>query len=212
MIKTITALNEQKNNHSRVNVFLGGEFAFGVTKTIGINLHIGQELSEKEIRELQEKDCFEYGYQKIQPFLSYRPRSEAETTRKLEMLGIETAISEKILERAKNEHLLDDKQFSQLWVENRITFHPRGKRLLDYELRRKGIADELIKDATTGIDEEKMAIKAAEKYLKHLEKADWRTFQIRLGGYLQRRGFNYDVIREISQQLWKKMNVHEINE
>ncbi len=212
MIKTITALTEQKNNHTRVNVFLNGEFAFGVTKTIGIQLHLGQELSEKEILEWQEKDRFEYGYQRIQPFLLYRPRSIAETSRKLEILGIAPSISEKILERAQKERLLNDMQFSQLWVENRVAFHPRGKRLLSYELRKKGIADELIQDATSGIDEEKMALHAAEKYLKHLEKADWKSFQIRLGGYLQRRGFNYDVIREISQQLWKKISVHDINE
>lgn len=212
MIKTITALTEQKNNHTRVNVFLNGEFAFGVTKTIGIQLHLGQELSEKEILEWQEKDRFEYGYQRIQPFLLYRPRSIAETSRKLEILGIAPSISEKILERAQKERLLNDMQFSQLWVENRVAFHPRGKRLLSYELRKKGIADELIQDATSGIDEEKMALHAAEKYLKHLEKADWKSFQIRLGGYLQRRGLNYDVIREISQQLWKKISVHDINE
>ena len=212
MIKTITALTEQKNNRTRVNVFLDGEFAFGVTKTIGIQLHLGQELSEKEILGWQEKDRFEYGYQRIQPFLLYRPRSIAETSRKLEILGIASSISEKILERAQKERLLNDTQFSQLWVENRVAFHPRGKRLLSYELRKKGIADELIRNATSGIDEEKMALQAAEKYLKHLEKADWKSFQARLGGYLQRRGFNYDVIREISQQLWKKISVHDINE
>lgn len=212
MIKTITALTEQKNNHSRVNVFLDGEFAFGVTKTIGIQLHLGQELSEKEILEWQEKDRFEYGYQRIQPFLLYRPRSIAETSRKLEILGIDSSISEKILTRAQDERLLDDTQFSQLWVENRVAFHPRGKRLLSYELRKKGISDDLIQDATSGIDEEKMALQAAEKFLKQLEKSDWKTFQIRLGGYLQRRGFAYDVVREISQQLWKKISVHDINE
>ncbi len=212
MIKTITALTEQKNNHSRVNVFLDGEFAFGVTKTIGIQLHLGQVLSEKEILEWQEKDRFEYGYQRIQPFLLYRPRSIAETSRKLEILGIDSSISEKILTRAQDERLLDDTQFSQLWVENRVAFHPRGKRLLSYELRKKGISDDLIQDATSGIDEEKMALQAAEKFLKQLEKSDWKTFQIRLGGYLQRRGFAYDVVREISQQLWKKISVHDINE
>jgi regulatory protein len=212
MIKTITALKEQKNHHARVNVFLDGEFAFGVSKTIGIHLHIGQVVSENEILELQKKDRFEYGYQKIQPYLSFRPRSVAETTRKLEILGIETSIADKILERAKQERLLDDTQFSQLWVENRIAFHPRGKKLLGYELRKKGIEDELIQSAILGIDEEKMASQAAEKYLKHLEKLDWKQFQIKLGGYLQRRGFTYSVIREISQQLWKKIKVHDINE
>ncbi len=116
-----------------MNVFLDGEFAFGVTKTTGINLSIGQVLTEKDIQELKERDNFEGGYQRIQPFLSYRPRSVAETKRKLKMFGIDTTISEKILERAKTDRLLDDKQFSLLWVENRISFHPRGKRLLGYE-------------------------------------------------------------------------------
>ena len=46
----ITALEVQKRDKERVNVYLDGEFAFGLPVIEAARLHTGQELSEDEIK------------------------------------------------------------------------------------------------------------------------------------------------------------------
>ena len=56
MAGTITALEIQKHNQERVNVYLDGEFAFGLTVLEAARLKKGQALSDNEISALRAKD------------------------------------------------------------------------------------------------------------------------------------------------------------
>ena len=40
---------------------------------------------------------------------------------------------------------------------------------------------------------------------KYAGAPDYTTFTRRLGGYLQRRGFGFEVIRPITEQLWAEL-------
>ena len=53
MAGTITALKFQQRNKERVNVYLDGEFAFGLAATEAAHLRKGQSLSDGEIASLQ---------------------------------------------------------------------------------------------------------------------------------------------------------------
>jgi len=78
MAKKITGLKLQKRNKNRVNVYLDGEFAFGLSRIVAAWLHTGQELSDEKIAELLSKDDVEIALQRALNFLSYRARSEKE--------------------------------------------------------------------------------------------------------------------------------------
>ena len=60
MGKQITDLKAQKRNHQRVNVYLDGEYAFGLSRIVAAWLHVGQELSPEKIKELKLEDELEY--------------------------------------------------------------------------------------------------------------------------------------------------------
>ena len=79
MLQKITALRIQKKNRRRVSIFLDGRYAFGVQASVAARLSVGQTLSAEEIEQLQERDEIEVTHERALNYLSYRPRSCAET-------------------------------------------------------------------------------------------------------------------------------------
>ena len=193
----ITALRLQKRNKERVNVYLNGEFAFGLTALEAMHLQVGQELSEEEIARLRARDLVERAYQRALHFLSYRPRSTAEVRTYLQRKGTPPEAIEEVIARLERVGLIDDVAFARFWLENRETFRPRGKRGLRYELRQKGIAPAIIEEILTDYDEEAAAYRVALARARRLPKDDARVFRKRLYDYLARRGFDYEVIQTV---------------
>jgi regulatory protein len=109
---------------------------------------------------------------------------------------------EAIILRLERAGLLDDKEFARYWVENRERFRPRGMHALRYELRSKGIDDETIEGALESIDISASAYRAARRKAQQLGHLDRREFDRKLVEYLGRRGFNYDVAREVAERHW----------
>ena len=154
----VTAMKVQKRNPQRVNVYLDGEYAFGLARITAAWLQIGQQLSDEKIAQLKAQDSHEAAYQKALGFLDYRPRSSAEVRKNLEKHGYDPEVIEQVLERLGRSGLVNDGQFAQTWVDNRSEFRPRGRRLLSMELRQKGLDDEAIETALSGLDEEAAGI------------------------------------------------------
>lgn len=206
MEQTITALKAQKRNPERINVYLDGEFAFGLARIVAAWLHIGQVLSEERIERLRQEDALEAAYQRALLALSYRPRSEQEVQRKLTEAGYDEAVRQAVIERLRNGGLVGDEQFAQAWVENRQAFRPRSKRMLAAELRQKGVGNEEIEQALLGaVDDETMAYEAGARYARKLTAADWETFRKRLSGYLGRKGFGYETVSVAVRRIWQEL-------
>ena len=56
--------------------------------------------------------------------------------------------------------------------------------------------------AVEGLDENAMARRVGEKFLRRLVGLDRRTFFNRMMGYLRRRGFNYRICADTTERLW----------
>lgn len=211
MAGTITTLRFQKRNKDRVNVYLDGDFAFGLAVIEAVRLKVGQELNDDEIARLQMRDEVERACERALNFLSYRPRSEAEVRRNLRKKSIEDEVIEAAIERLTRTGLLDDQEFARYWVENRLQFNPRGLRGLRYELRQKGVADSVVADALADVDVEAAARKAAEAGARRLAHLEARDFRRKLQAYLSRRGFSYTVIKPLIEELWEEMRCEELS-
>ncbi|MBI4762530.1 MAG: RecX family transcriptional regulator [Chloroflexota bacterium] len=208
-MKKITAIEAQKRRPNRVNIYLDGEFAFGLERITAAWLRVGQELNEQKIAQLQAEDARERALQQALLFLSYRARSESEIRRNLRKHEIPEAVIEETLERLRRDGLANDKQFAQAWVENRNTFRPRSRRMLALELRQKGLDDEAAKSALAGVDDEALAYEAAQKRASRLRGLEWSEFRTKLSGFLARRGFSYPVIASIVTRVWNETHVEE---
>ena len=203
----ITALKTSKRNEKQVNMFLDGKFAIRVDTEVAVKkgLKIGQELSDDQIKGLTEDvsvaRCLNAAYR----FLSYRPRSEAEMKDRLHRRGFVDSQIEIVINKLKEQKLLDDTAFAQFWKENREMFRPRSQRMTRMELKKKGVADEIIKEVTDDSNDMDSAYQAALKKAQRLSGEDYEVFRRRLGDYLKRRGFGYTVINQTVKRLWQEM-------
>lgn len=209
MDQTITALKVQKRNKQRINIYLDGEFAFGLTRIVAAWLKIGQIISPQNIEELKSSDTDEVAFQRALNFLSYRPRSSWEIERNLRKHEIDENIITQTLARLKEKKFVNDTEFAALWVENRSAFKPRGARMLRMELRQKGIADEDIHKALLDLDELNLVYQAASARAPRFKHLEWNEFRKKLYGYLSRRGFNYENISEIVSKVWEEIRNEE---
>lgn len=208
MAGKITALVVQKRNKERVNVYLDGEFAFGLAMIEAVKLKKGQELTDENINRLKALDEIEVVHDRALNLLSYRPRSAEEVRRKLrqsKQVFSDTAIDQAV-EKLERAGLLDDEAFARYWVSNREQFSPRSARALRHELRQKGVSNRAIDSALSDLDEQDAAYRAAQAKVRRYAQADEKTFRKRLGGYLSRRGFSYGIVREVLDRLWEEID------
>jgi regulatory protein len=203
MVRKITAIEVQKNNSKRVNIFLDGEFAFGLSSLVAGWLEIGQSLSDEKIAALKVYDEQEIAFQRTLRLINYRTRSHQEIDRYLNKLQYSQETIAAVQDRLKQAGVLDDRQFAKIWVENRVEFRPRSHRMLTLELRQKGIDNEIIESTLeTTIPDGDLAYKAAIKQQRKYRNLDWENFQRKLTAYLSRRGFNYETINPVVKRVW----------
>ncbi|GIV64763.1 MAG: regulatory protein RecX [Bellilinea sp.] len=208
--RKVTALKVQKRNPNRVNVYLDGEYAFGLSRIVAAWLQVGQVLSEEKIRSLQQEETREAAYQRALHYLSFRPRSEAEVRRKLLEKGFDQLLVEEIIERLRAERWLGDSEFARLWTENRTTFRPRSRRLLRFELRQKGVSEDHIEEALHPLAEEsELAYEAGIRYARRLTSLQPDVFRKRLTAFLARRGFSYGTIAPVVRRICSEQEMEQ---
>lgn len=212
---TITALRAQQHDSQRVNVFIDDEFALGVSlNTISREgLFVGKAIDAEAWARLEAAESANRALQVALRFLETRPRSVAEVRERLRTKGVDSAAVEVTIARLTDLGLLDDATFTRFWVENRLTCRPRGAHALRDELRRKGVdravIDAALSEQQVAADEPERAMTLARAALrKYRDASDRASFQRRLGGYLQRRGFGFETIMPILETLWEELQ-HE---
>jgi len=203
----ITALRVDRGRKKRVNVSLDGKFAFSLEAEVAIKeaLQVGQELSANQIEALARSDHYHRCLNTAAHYLSYRPRSEFELRERLHQRGFDGDSVEAVLAKLKEQGLVDDMAFAQFWKDNRESFSPRSQWLTKLELRRKGVASNIIDQIADTIDDEDSAYRAALGKARSLPLSDYQSFRRRLGDYLKRRGFGYGVINHTIERLWPEL-------
>ena len=135
--------------------------------------------------------------------LTGRARSRKELADKLAQKNVPVELADSLLDRFEEVGLIDDSEFARLWVEGRHAAKGLAPRALAHELRRKGIDDEVAREAIDQIDtdeQEATARALVRKKLRSLERCDDATKTRRLVGLLARKGYApamaYALVRE----------------
>lgn len=202
----ITNLTVGRSREKRLNVFLDGKFAFSLLAEVAVKegLRVGQELSANQVEVLTGSNHFHRCLNAAIRYLGYRPRSEAEVRQRLQQHGFNGDCTEKVLAQLKEQGLVDDTAFARFWKENRESFSPRSRRLTRLELQRKGLDGGVIDQIVGEVDDSDSAYRAALGKVRRLLPSDYQGFRRRLGEYLRRRGFNYEVINDTVERVWKE--------
>lgn len=197
MDKKITALETQKSNPDRLNVYINDKFAFGISKFIAAWLSIGQTISEEKLEELTRQDELEKAYQTALGYIGYKDRTTSEVTARLEKAEYPAEVIQKTLAELEENDYINDQRFARQWVENRSESKPRSRYLLSLELKRKGIDESIIEEALTNLpDDAELAREFGNQYMRKLSHVDPETFIKKMSGAMQRKGFSYSVTRE----------------
>ncbi|MFH0763820.1 MAG: regulatory protein RecX [Candidatus Omnitrophota bacterium] len=145
--------------------------------------------------------------------LRTRPRSEAEIRQRLKLKGYDDTVVDGVVGDLKRTGNIDDAKFARFWVESRMHMNPMGDVILKHELKSKGVNDSVIEatlqDKAKDYDEYETAFSMANERYKRFQKLDAsaslgtgkRKALKRVYDFLLRRGFKYDTIRRITQEL-----------
>ena len=203
----ITKLVASKGRPKKVKVYLDGKYAFSLEAAVALEarLHTRQELSQPKLEKLERENQLKKALASANRLLSFRPRSEKEIRQKLLQKGFDTAIVTESIKFLKENNLLDDAAFASYWAENRASFSPRSRRLVTLELLQKGVTAEVAEETAEGLDDEAGAYEAGSKKASRMDVSDYEEFRRRLGEYLRRRGFGYDVINRSVKRLWQEI-------
>jgi regulatory protein len=116
---------------------------------------------------------------------------------------IPDAVADGVLERFTEVGLIDDQAFARAWVESR--HHSRGlsRRALSTELRRRGVADDDVRDAVETLDPDQEVATARQLVDRKLRSTRGQPPDARarrLVGTLARKGYGpalaYRIVRE----------------
>ena len=206
----ITALQPQATNPDRISVFVDDHFLLGVNTLLVLKmaLRVGQEISAEQIEQLREDETLQQAVDRAYNYLSFRPRSREEVRRYLKRKETPPALIDSVIERLERLDLVNDQQFASFWIETRENFSPRGSHALKNELRMKGVDRDVVDELVSDEQDEERAMLAGRKKamsLVRLPAMDFATFRSRLGSFLQRRGFGYEVATRTVKVLWEEL-------
>jgi regulatory protein len=199
----ITAIEKQERR-SRVNISVDGVYRLSLSLAVLADaaLRLDDEITNDDVTQLENLDARYVAYQAALRLLSYRPRSEQELRRRLKRRAIAEPHIDETIEKLKRQGYIDDVSFAQSWVASRNQASPRGKRLLTWELRAKGVAPETAQEAAQETSDDDAAYRAALKKVRSLSSLDAAEFRRRLGEFLVRRGFAWGVVRQTTDRIW----------
>ncbi|WP_407058306.1 RecX family transcriptional regulator [Tigheibacillus jepli] len=138
-MQKISRITIQKKNTRRFNIFLNEKYAFSVDEDILVkyNLRKGLELSDEAIAELQKQDNIQKAYSMAVNFLSYRMRTKKEIQNYLREKEVEPQQIDAVIDRLQNEKLIDDREFANAFVHDRMEFSTKGPLIIRQELQKK---------------------------------------------------------------------------
>ena len=199
----ITRIVKAGGPHPCMRIYLDGHYVFSLKPEAAACLSTGQQLSDDELESLIQLSARERAMAIAMRAIAGRPHSRQEMEQKLVHKQLDGEVVTHTLDNLATRGLLNDNEFAGFWRENRDAFRPRSRALVEQELRRKGVASDIIKDVTASMDDETSAFQAGEKKARTLLRVDRDTFYRRLGDYLRRRGYNYEVIHVTIDKLWQ---------
>jgi regulatory protein len=134
-------------------------------------------------------------------YLTYRPRSRAEIETKLREKEFDEAIVRQVIADLIRFGYVNDQEFARLWAQSRVRLRGFGRRRIERELTSKGINREIIKQTCAelfdGDSEFETAKLTAHKKLSTLQSVDPETRRRRLAGFLERKGFSFEIIGRV---------------
>ncbi|MCL2280329.1 RecX family transcriptional regulator [Candidatus Saccharibacteria bacterium] len=190
----ITKIAPAVKTAGRYNVFVDEKFSFSLDEAqlVKLSLKKGDEISDDRLNELKTESDFGKNYIRAVDLISRRLRSEKEIRDYAWRKKWSEENVEKVIERLRERGFLNDEKFAESFVRSRANLRNYSTRKMKLELRKKGIAPEIIEKVL--IESEDFDEMTALKNLIAKKRSHY-TDEQKLIAYLARQGFSYDKIK-----------------
>jgi regulatory protein len=201
---TVTAVEPQQRDPERVSVFVDGAFAFGLALEValraGVRKGVALSVAEQEAV-LAQEEAFRARRAALD-LIARRAQTEGEIRRKLARRGFSEAAAEGAVDRMRDLGYLDDAAYARAYVRGKHAGSGHGPQRLRADLLRRGVAPALIDAA---LEKEVAPDTLLETALDHgrrrwarlASESDPHKRRKKLSDFLARRGYGFDVIREV---------------
>ena len=203
----ITDMQIQKNNKTRANVYIDGEFAMALEMltVMKLGLKIGQTVSQEQLAEAVMDSEKSVALEKAVSYLGRGMKTVKQMRDYLTKKAYAPEVIEYVIARLKEYRYLDDEAYARTYVEHNSS--SKGERRLKQELMGKGIAGDIAEEHSQLDDEQELATatRLAEKYIRN-KPHDVKTLQ-KLQRYLLSRGYSYEIVNNVLRSY--KLNTDE---
>ncbi len=203
----ITRIAESKRSPNRRNIYLDGAFAFACNLNVvaRFRLREGMALSDAQVLDIQQGEVRQECFDKAMSFLQTRLHSRAELRKKLIRHEYEAGLVDDVLSELTRLGYVDDARFAKTKALSASQHKHHGRRRAFMELLKSGVkgdvAERALDDVYQQADDLGNARLLAQKQAARLKKLDPVVARRRLVGMLQRRGFDYDTIKPIIEEV-----------
>ncbi|MBQ7923673.1 MAG: RecX family transcriptional regulator [Clostridia bacterium] len=193
----ITAITPQVKDKRRCNIYIDGRFYCGLTleTTVKNRLKVGQTVSPETLSQIQLESEKNTALDKAMTHLSAARKTEKQIRDFLSKKGYLEAVADYVVDKLNDYGFLNDKEYAESYVE--FAAKKKGVRLIRAQLRGKGLSEEDVDAALSGMDEENQIAAAKEILQKYMrgKETDKTTLQ-KATKYLMGKGFEYEVAKE----------------
>lgn len=142
-----------------------------------------------------------YAFNYSLKYLSYRARSVKEVYDYLLRKNFVKHTIDAVIQKLTDLKFLDDEEFAKAWIESRQKYKGKSKYILKNELRLKGLSEDIIepllKEAQDDLETARILF---DKKKKILGKFPQQEFKKKMGLFLQRKGFSFEVITKLLRE------------
>ena len=159
-------------------------------------LRLLREGSDNEVRDETEDS---------RPTVKSKTYTKSEIGQRLAREGFSGKAIETAIEELIDSGHIRDRKYAENWVVRRQKSNPRGKTLLKHELLDRGIDRETAEQVVAQVeteDEATLALQIAQKRVKQYRRLPIHVAKRRLHGFLARRGFEPEVVRQVLEQIF----------
>ena len=199
----ILKIKRSKRYSDRIIIILDNKSVFRIPEDAFIlnPLHVGDEISSKDIKKFDKKMRFKEAKDSAYRLLSYRMRSVSEMKKRLKDKSFSTDEIENTIDHLLKLNYLNDQEFCRAFSNEKVKLKKIGPFLLKPDLFKHGLDTELIDNCINEIYNQYNIQDLIEFHLEKkkiiknelLDKKDKK----RLDNYLIRKGFNWEQINNV---------------
>lgn len=205
----ITKLEIGKRNKERINVYIDDEFAFSLSAEIVYkeNLAPKQVIDIENLTRLSREDEFMKCKNSALKIVERSYKTEKEIFNKLIAKEYSKESINRVIEFLIEYNLINDRNYVKMYVKDKLK--SQGKNKIKYNLKRKGISDELINEELSKIDYDDSkdgAIILAQKKYNELQRRESDKYKLsqKLYRFLISKGYNYDLASDVMKEVIKR--------